>query len=64
MTDRPADDSVELSKAEPALFPLILKQDKEAGVATPHRHLLEGELFVIGLDASHVVWRCGVQGLH
>lgn len=52
------------ARLSPPLFPLILKQGKEAGVATPRRHLLEGELFVIGLDASHVVWRCGVQGLH
>lgn len=27
-------------------------------------HLLEGEFLVVGLDATHVVWGGGVQGLH
>lgn len=27
-------------------------------------HLLEGELLIVGLDAAHVVWGGGIQGLH
>lgn len=30
----------------------------------PGTHLLEGEFLVVGLDASDIVWRGGVQGLH
>lgn len=40
------------------------KPEEEASVAPPSWHLLEGELFVVGLDASNVVWRCGIQSLH
>lgn len=58
VTDRSVYDSAELSNPSPPSPGWIRR------LASPSWHLLEGELFIVWLDASNIVWRCGVQGLH